>query len=124
MTRQTSLAVQNEPIEDSDQTAQICRLIFIIAGRTCPKVPFLMLQPIPLSYGDIKNVKSQENVCYLKQEFLCVQSYSKDTVPHLLTYYYNQTCLKDDLYYAKSCLNSFTATGDNNKLLQTAYRSR
>ena len=38
-----SLAVQNAPSEDSDQTARMRRLIWIFAGRTCPKVPFVRL---------------------------------------------------------------------------------
>ena len=41
-----SLAIQNAPSEDSDQTARMRRLIWIFAGRTCPKVRFLMLQLI------------------------------------------------------------------------------
>ena len=39
-----SMAIQNVPSEDSDQTAQMCRLIWIFAGRTYLKVHFLMLQ--------------------------------------------------------------------------------
>ena len=39
----TSLAIQNTPSEDSNQTAQMCGLIWILAGRTCPKVCFLTL---------------------------------------------------------------------------------
>ena len=37
----TILAIQNAPSEDSDQTAQMRRLIWIFAGRTCPKIRFL-----------------------------------------------------------------------------------
>ena len=33
-----SLAIQNAPSEDSHQTAWVCRLIWIFAGHTCPKV--------------------------------------------------------------------------------------
>ena len=33
-----SLAFQNAPSEDSDQTARMRRLIWIFAGRTCPKL--------------------------------------------------------------------------------------
>ena len=36
-----SLAIQNAPSEDSDQTAQMRSLIRIFAGRTCAKVRFL-----------------------------------------------------------------------------------
>ena len=36
-----SLAIQNAPSEDSDQTAQMRSLIWIFAGRTCPKERFL-----------------------------------------------------------------------------------
>ena len=35
-----------QPSADSDQTARMCRLIWIFAGRTCPKVRFLMLRLI------------------------------------------------------------------------------
>ena len=38
-----SLAIQNAPSEDSDQTAWMRRLIWIFARRTCPKVHFLTL---------------------------------------------------------------------------------
>ena len=33
-----SLAIQNAPSEDSDQTARMLRLILIFAGPTCPTV--------------------------------------------------------------------------------------
>ena len=36
-----SLAIQNAPSEDSDQTARMRSLIWIFAGRTSPKVRFL-----------------------------------------------------------------------------------
>ena len=36
-----SLAIQNAPREDSDQTAWMRRLIWIFAVRTCPKLHFL-----------------------------------------------------------------------------------
>ena len=36
-----SLVIQNVPREDSDQTAQMRKLIWIFAGRVCPKVRFL-----------------------------------------------------------------------------------
>ena len=39
-----SLAIQNAPSEDSDQTARMRRLIWIFAGRTCPTVRFLTLR--------------------------------------------------------------------------------
>ena len=39
-----SLAIQNAPSEDSDQTARMRRLIWIFAGRTCPMVRFLPLR--------------------------------------------------------------------------------
>ena len=39
-----SLAIQNAPNEDSDQTARKRRLIWIFAWRTCPKVRFLKLR--------------------------------------------------------------------------------
>ena len=39
-----SLAIQNASTEDFDQTPQMRRLIWIIAGRTCPKVGFLTLR--------------------------------------------------------------------------------
>ena len=39
-----SLVTQNAPSEDSDQTARMRSLIWIFAGRTCPKVHFLMLR--------------------------------------------------------------------------------
>ena len=39
-----SLAIQNAPSEDSDQTARMRRLIWIFAGRTCPVVRFLPLR--------------------------------------------------------------------------------
>ena len=32
------LAIQNVPSKDSDQPARMCRLIWIFAGLTCPKV--------------------------------------------------------------------------------------
>ena len=38
-----SLAIQNASSEDSDQTARMCRLIWIFAGRTCQKVHFQTL---------------------------------------------------------------------------------
>ena len=38
-----SLARQNAPIEDSDQTARMRRLIWIFAWRTCPNVGFMRL---------------------------------------------------------------------------------
>ena len=41
-----SLAIQNASSEDSDQTARMRRLIWIFAGRTCPKLRFLTLRPI------------------------------------------------------------------------------
>ena len=41
-----SLAIQNPPSEDSDQTAQMRRLIWIFSVRTCPKVRFLTLRLI------------------------------------------------------------------------------
>ena len=34
---------QNPPSEDFDQTARMCRLIWFVAGRSCPKVRFLMV---------------------------------------------------------------------------------
>ena len=39
-----SLAIQNAPSEDSDQTVRMCRLIWIFAGRTCPNV-YVSLTP-------------------------------------------------------------------------------
>ena len=36
-----SLAIQNAPSEDSDQPAQVRRLIWISTGGTCPKIRFL-----------------------------------------------------------------------------------
>ena len=39
-----SLPIQNASSEDSDQTAQMHRLIWICAERTCPKVQFLTLR--------------------------------------------------------------------------------
>ena len=39
-----SLAIQNAHSEDSDQTAQMRRLIWIFAGRTCPEIRFLTLR--------------------------------------------------------------------------------
>ena len=41
-----SLTIQNAPSEESDQTAQTRRLIWILAGRTCPNAYFLELQLI------------------------------------------------------------------------------
>ena len=41
-----SLAIQNAPSEDSDQTAHLRSLIWIFAGRTCQKVRFLTLRPL------------------------------------------------------------------------------
>ena len=41
-----SLAIQNAPSEDFDQTVRICRLILILAGCKCPKACFLMLHHI------------------------------------------------------------------------------
>ena len=38
-----SLAIQNAPSEDSDQTARMRSLIWIFAGRTCSKVQFQTL---------------------------------------------------------------------------------
>ena len=38
-----SLAIQNAPTEDSDQTGSMPTLIRIFAGHTCPKVRFLAL---------------------------------------------------------------------------------
>ena len=38
------LAIQNAHNEDSNQTAWMRRLIWIFAGRTCPKVRFLTLR--------------------------------------------------------------------------------
>ena len=50
-----SLAIQNAPSEDSDQTARMCRLIWIFAGRTCPKVRFLTFcDPYVTSYTTLK----------------------------------------------------------------------
>ena len=40
----TSLVFENAPSDDSDQTARMRRLIWIFAGRTCQKVPFLTLR--------------------------------------------------------------------------------
>ena len=40
----TALSIQNAPSGDSDQTARRRRLIWIFAGRTCPKVRFLTLR--------------------------------------------------------------------------------
>ena len=42
-----SLAIQNAPCEDSDQTARMRSLILIFAGRICPKVRFV---PLRLNY--------------------------------------------------------------------------
>ena len=39
-----SLAIQNVRSEDSDQTTRMRRLLWIFAGRTCPKVRFLTLR--------------------------------------------------------------------------------
>ena len=41
-----SLAIQNVPSEDSDQTVQMHSLIRIFSGHTCPKVYFWLLQLI------------------------------------------------------------------------------
>ena len=41
-----SLGILNVPSEDSDQTTRMRSLIWIFAGRTCPKVRFLMLRYI------------------------------------------------------------------------------
>ena len=38
------LVIQNAPREDSDLTARMHRLIWISAGRTCPKVCFRLLR--------------------------------------------------------------------------------
>ena len=38
-----SIASQNAPSEDSDQTGRMHRLILIFAERACPEVPFLTL---------------------------------------------------------------------------------
>ena len=51
-----SLAIQNVPSEDSDQTAydqtgRICKLTWIFALRTCLKVRFLMLRLICYFYS-------------------------------------------------------------------------
>ena len=43
-----SLAIQDAPSEDSDQTARMRRLIWIFVGRTCTKVCLLMLRLIYL----------------------------------------------------------------------------
>ena len=39
-----TLTIQNEPSEDSDQTAQMRSLIWIFAGHICPNVRFLTLR--------------------------------------------------------------------------------
>ena len=38
------LCIQNAPNKDSDQTARMRRLIWIFAGRRCPKVTFLSMR--------------------------------------------------------------------------------
>ena len=46
------LAIQNAPSKDSSQTARIRRLIWIFAGRICPKLCFLTLPRTCLWYAD------------------------------------------------------------------------
>ena len=46
------LAIQNAFSEDSDQTARMRRLIWIFAGRICPKVRFLTLRSTVFVTGD------------------------------------------------------------------------
>ena len=41
-----SLAIQNAPSEDSDQTSRMRRLIGIFAGRTCAQVRYRTLRLI------------------------------------------------------------------------------
>ena len=48
-----SLSIQNALSEDSDQTTRKRRLIWIFAGRTCPKVRFLTLRDICCGYNFI-----------------------------------------------------------------------
>ena len=50
-----SLAIQNVPSEDSDQTARVCKLIWIFAWRTCLEVHFLTLRLVSFSCLLYKN---------------------------------------------------------------------
>ena len=42
------MAIQNAVSEDSDQTARMRKLIWIFAGRACPKIRLLILRLIVL----------------------------------------------------------------------------
>ena len=55
MKKLASLAIQNEPSEDSDLTARMRRLIWIFAGRTCPKVRLLTLQLVKIWYFSFRH---------------------------------------------------------------------
>ena len=48
-----SLAIQNAPSKESDQIVRTCRLIWIFAGRTCPKVHFLMYGSYDALFGEL-----------------------------------------------------------------------
>ena len=55
------VSLQNVRSENSDQTAQVCRLIRIFARRTCPKVRFLRLRLVFCRNPSICGVSSQIN---------------------------------------------------------------
>ena len=61
----TSLAVRNPPSEDSDQSAQMRRLIWIFAGRTCTRVRFLVVRLIFRLNGHLTI-----NICLLQVIYL------------------------------------------------------
>ena len=68
-----SLAIQNVPSKDSDQTARMRRLIWIFAGRTCPKLrlwTFLFIYSVLLEH---KNVHFCNTTCKNMSFGICGQ---------------------------------------------------
>ena len=80
-----SLAMQNVASEDSDQTARMRRLIWIFAGRKCPKVRFLTLQH-----------NRKRSLCNLH-----VDQFVHSTACITKTYLYNFDPLKPHFYVVK-----------------------
>ena len=59
------MAIQTAPSEESDQPAQMRRLIWIFAGLTCPKVGFLSLLLICCGTGGAISTNNSLCVCVL-----------------------------------------------------------
>ena len=68
-----SLAIQNAPSEDSDQSARMRRLIWIFAWRTCPKVRFQTLRFRSMDTLETNTMRPTRNI-YTKNSLLAIHT--------------------------------------------------